>query len=451
MTTLIPSPLRAAVLLGASLSLTACGGGSGDTPSTVDLDTGSASRSNEVVGPLDPLQDRLITDIVGTQLGGTLPAPLGPTVQCAADAINSLVDGPDALLAALSNANGQPTVALNGAAQELIAAVTRFATDLQSTLGSLVGNTACDSAAARGEALPAMEGNPFVGTPLAPIGSALTELLGVLSGLGGQNDGDDPNLTGVTDALTPVLAQLSSAFDMVPAEVRDAPVLGGLLTTLQGVTGDLANTLPEAGNYNAAATNAGLETLLNNLLGNVLLQVLPVAAIDERTGQDFSGQIQAGIDTATNTLGAVTGQLITPLFDQVLNGVASPLLNPIESLLAQLLGNVPVLGGGEATGNPLTGLLGGVAGDGASSPLDGLLALLTTGVDGSPLSAVTGPLGSNANTAPLGQLTALGNGGLALDSLLAQLKDATAGIPLVGGLVGTVVDLLGGLLGGGRG
>lgn len=451
-----PFPLKAlssAALFGTTLLLGACGSSSGSSPSNA-LDGGSNpggdGKSQVVNGPLDPVQDMVVSNVIGDTLGGSLPEPLGPTVQCAADALNSLVDGPDALLLALTSAGGgDPAAALQGAGEQLVGSLTRFAAELQSTLMALAGGSSCNTVATGSADGSPLGGNPLAGTPLEPLGAALEQLVAALGGFQGPG-GDDPNLTSVTNAVTPLLAQLSSAFDMIPPEARQAPVVGGLFTTLQTATADLSQTLPFVGAYNPVGTNMGVEMLLNNLLSNVLLQVVPVAMIDEQTGQDFSGQIQAGIDTLTASLGSVSGQLITPLFNEVLNGAASPVLDPIEQLLQQLLGNLPLPGQSAASGNPLSGLLGGVAGDGSGNPLDALLALLTFGSDGSPLGALTGAVGGDAEAPQLDQLSnLLGNG--ALDGLLGQLAEATAGIPIVGGVVGTVLDLLGGLLGGGQG
>lgn len=465
MTQFTRKALSGAAIFGSTLLLAACNS-SGDSASLAagpGAAAGSNGKSQVIAGPLDPLQEQVVSGILGDQIGGTLPEPLGPTVQCAADTVNSLLDTPDAILAALTAVpgGGDPAAALQGAADQVVGSLERFAAELQSTLTALAGGEGCVTVAGgRSDGNP-LSGNPLAGTPLAPIGDALEPLVAALSGFSNNDgDGEDPNLTSVTSTVAPLLAQLSDGFALVPAEARSAPVLGGLLSTLETATADLSATLPAVGNYDALGTNAGVETLLNNLLSNVLLQVVPVALIDEQTGQDFSSQIQAGIDTATGTLAPFTGQLITPLFNDVLNGAASPLLNPIESLLAQILGNVPLPTGEPATGNPLSGLLGGVAGNGTGTPLDSLLALLTFGADGASLDVLSQATGGAAGGSPLDQLTGLlgGGNGLGLDALLGQLQALTGPIPLVGelvnvlnGLLGTGNLLGGGLLGGNQG
>lgn len=439
--------LALAAVLSASLGLAACGGDS-DSPAGSAVE--SNGKSNEIEGPLDVVQDEVITGVVGTQLGGSLPAPLGPTVQCAADAINSLVDAPDALLGALTAAaGGDPSGAFSGAADQIIGSLQRFASDLQSTLMALTGAETCDTVASGDSDGTPRSGNPLAGTELDSIGSALEGLTTTLAGFSGS--AEDPNLTSVTDLVAPQLMALSEAFNLLPEQVNEAPVVGGLFATLRDATGDLAMTLPAIGDYDSVETNVGVELLLNNLLSNVLLRVIPVELIDEQTGQDFSSQIQFGIDMAVNTLGSVTDQLITPVFDRVLNGAASPLLDPVENLLAMLLGNVPAPGASTASGNPLTGLLGGLAGDNRGGPLDGLLGLLTVGADGGSMGDLTKAVGGDPNIPQLDQIIALVASGLPLDGLLGQLRDATAGIPIVGGVVSTVINLLDSVLGGGQG
>lgn len=452
MQTLTLKKLALTTVVSSAALLTACGGGISANSNTSNGNPDG--KSNVVEGPLDVLQDQVVTGVVGMQVGGALPQPLGPTVECAADAINSLVDAPDALLAALINASGgDPAAAFQQAADQFVGSLERFAADLQSTLMALTGSTSCSTVAGGGSSGNAQSGNPLAGTPLEPIGSALEGVLSALGGASGSS-GEDPNLSSLTDVLAPQLLMLSSAFNMVPDDVKNSPVIGGLLVALRDATSDLAVTLPYIGNYDAVGTNQGVENLLNNLLGHVLLDVIPVRMIDEQTGQDFTSQIEFGMDLLAGALAQGSGLLITPLFDDLLNGAASPVLNPIESLLDQLLGNVALGGVGPGTGNPLTALLSGIVGDGNSDQLDGLLALTAFGSDDKDLFALTEAYGGDSSGSPIDQLAALVGGitgPLPLDELLLQLQNATAGLPLLGGILDAALHLLGGLLGGNQG
>lgn len=422
-------------------ALTACGGssGAGDSSLTSGFNNDAErARTNIISGPLDPLQDAVVSGVIGGRLAANLPAPVGPSVVCLADAVNSLVDGPDALLAALKDmpAGADPATALQSAAGNLTGSLQRFANELQGALAALSGKQqGCTSAAGGFAAADTAGNNPLAGTPLAALGEALSGLAGGV----GKSD-EDPNLTAVTAALESLIGNVVAGFNQVPAEVQTAPVVGALLGTIESTLVELQAVLPAVGNYDAPQTQAGVESLLNNLLGNVLTGVIPVQQIDQATGRDFSSRIQNGIDQLTAQLGNGLGQLITPAFNQGLDGALSPLLDPVEGLLAQLL-NGDSLGAG---GNPLTGLLAGIAGNGASSPLDALLGLLTFGSAGNGLADLTTALGGNAGQSPLYQLSNLLNNKLPLGQLLGQLQNLTSNVPVLGRLLD---GLLGGLLG----
>ncbi len=438
--------LTTSVVLSASL-LAACGGGSSDAPGSSFNEAAVEARSNQINGPLDPVQNSVVSDVIGGQLAANLPAPVGPGVSCLADALNSLVDGPDAVLAALQGlpSGADPAQALQSAAGHLTGSLQRFADELQAALAALSGQQAnCTTVAAGARAADTSGNNPLSGTPLAALGDALAGLAGGVDGAAGN--AEDPDLRAVAAALQSLLGNVEAGFSLIPAEVRTAPVVGSLLETIETTIVELRTTLPAIGAYDAPQTQAGLESLLNNLLDGVLTGVIPVEQIDQATGQNFSGQIRAGIDQATVLLGNGLGQLITPAFNQGLNGALEPVLDPVEGLLAQLLNGDSINGG-----NPLTGLLAGIAGNGASSPLDALLGLLTFGSSGNGLADLTAALSGNAGQSPLYQLADLANdNALPLDSLLGQLRAATANAPVLGDLLDQLLGeegLLSGLLG----
>ena len=356
------------LLASSALLFTACGGGdstpsrSGTTPTPPPSSTPAPTPTPapggdaKVSGPLDPVQDQVVTGVVSNEIASQLPDPLNTTVMCAASAVNHLVDAPDAILAAVADAGSanDPFAAFNAAQGDVQASLERFAAQLQSTLVALVDRGSCDPDAAGS----ASATNPLAGTPLEPVGAAVLDLVTTLDGTQ-----DDPNLTSVTSALAPVLSQLSAAFNQIPAEVSDAPVVGGVVATLQDAVADLATMLPAVGNYNAAGTTAGIENLLNNVISNVLLNVLPVDEAEDAPGEDISDEIQAGIDTLTAQFGGGLAQLITPVFNQGLNGVLSPVLDPVEGVLASLVGG----------GDVLSGVLASVAGNGFGTPADAVV------------------------------------------------------------------------------
>ena len=435
-------------LLGSAFIIAGCNSGSSDVAAADAPSRDTAVSDSKVAGPLDPLQ-AIVADVVGAGVGGALPDPLGPSVMCASDSINALVDVPDLLLLSLQSLpDGEdPAAALQDISGELVGSLQDFATQLQGTLMSLAGGGNCGTAASSG-AFALGGANPLAGTPLEPVGAALQDLSAGLSLLDtGITDGDDPNLTSVTDTVTPLLAQLSAAFAMVPPEVSDAPVIGGVVQTLESAVGDLAFTLPFVGNYQPFATQFGLELLIDNLLSNVLLETLPVDEIDAATGQNFRGQIEGAITQVRGALGLTVGTLITPAFNDLLNGAAAPILDPVEGLLAQLLGGGQPIGDGglPVGGNPLQGLLGSVAGDGTGTPLDLVLGLLTTGAGNDPLNDLVATVSGGSADSPLAAVISLLGGLPALDQVLGQASSASqGGLPLNG----LLDSLLGGLLGG---
>lgn len=410
--------LRLSALTTAIIAMTGCSGGDGNMDLASQGGSGNTTNttSASVTGPLDPVQG-VVGDVLGNVVAGALPAPLNATVDCIDGSVNALTDVPDAILSALLQLpNGaDPAAAFNSTSAQVVHSLQLFAARLQGGLMQLAGQgQGCNAP---------VSGNPLAGTPLEAVGAPLGMLISQLNGFSTQSaNGQDLNLTTVTGVVAPLLESLSLATNALPADVKGAPVVGGLLGTVSDLTHDLSLTLNDAGDYDAVGTQASITSLLDHTLSNVLLHVIPVAEIDAQTGQNFSGQIQGGIDTVTGELGNGLGTLLDPLFNQLLDGALSPALDPIEGLLAQLLGKTSTV----APADPLNGLLGTLAGNGAPS-LDPLLALLNTGAQGGSFGSLLGSL-------------SLPTSGTPLDGLLA-LSSPTTGTPL-DGLLGL---LLGGL------
>ena len=80
MTQFTRKALSGAAIFGSTLLLAACNS-SGDSASLAagpDAAAGSNGKSQVIAGPLDPLQEQVVSGILGDQIGGTLPEPLGP-------------------------------------------------------------------------------------------------------------------------------------------------------------------------------------------------------------------------------------------------------------------------------------------------------------------------------------------------------------------------------------
>lgn len=416
--------MSAGIALASSTMLVACGADSGIE--TASRNDSSDPVSKQVTGPLDPVQEMLVQELLIDQLGGAMPTPMNTATNCLATALNSLLDGPDSLMLALTSVGegADPVSSFQGSSEQLQASLNQFSGQMQAGLGMLTGTpTPCDVAGGNTVSLS--------GTPLEPAGEALEQLQAALAG----GDNDDQDLKPVTDALAPALQELSTALSQLPSELTGAPVLGGIFLGLETAISDLGVLLPAVGSYDPAGTQAGMEVLLNNLMGNLLLNTLPVSEIDDLTGQDFSGQIQDGIDQATAAFGSGVGQLITPIFNEALNGALEPVLDPVEGLLAQLLGEL-----GNPGANPLDGLLGTLARDGKASPLDALLLMLIAGAGDSPLGDITDALTAPGARDLLEALSLMAGQNMALDELLARIANASGDTNLL-------EDVLEGLLG----
>jgi hypothetical protein len=505
------------VLLALSFSvLTACGSnspgdssnnenGSGDGDGD-NVETTKACAGGTTCGQLDPLQV-IVADVVGGQLASALPAPLGPVVGCASDAIINVVDVPDALIVGLGAlATEQNPEALVDAFGDIGTSLGNAVFNLQGLLTTLAGSESTCSESGNGDADDGGSGDtpppagptgtpldlalaPLVdgldtllvalqdgaeGTPAAaavdPIVDGLNALLAVLkggdsgggdnpltdvlaqlqeqlAGLAGGGDGGDGGDTGSEDLdlipLTDVLSTVTDAISKAIGQGRtlltstagsEVPVIGGLLLTLETTLADAGTLLNAVGSYDGIATNAAVESLAENLLGNVLTQVIPLELIGNETGQDFAGPIRDGIGQGVSALGDVTVLLIDPLLSGILDDAASPLLDPIEGVIAQLLAASPVdlgdtlSGGLDQLVSALTDLSGDGGGDGAN-PLDALLGGLAAlggdepagdGPTGTPLDLLLGALVDNDPSGQLGGL--LGQISDGLLGLFAQLQ-----------------------------
>ncbi len=453
------SKLLLAGLASTTLLLTACGGGSDNdsrsgnptptpaptsnptptptptatpTPTPTPTPTAGVTKVN---GPLDPVQEQVVDGVIANELAGQLPEPFSTFTLCTAASLNQLVDVPDAILAGAEGlANGaDPFDAFNGSAADAQGALERFAASLQATLVAMAERGSCDPDADA----TAASGNPLAGTPLAPVGTALE---GLIASFG--DGSEDPNLTTLSTAVAPALTALGVALDGLPAEITSAPVLGGVVGTLDTAIDDVAATLAPFGAYDGPATATAASTALNNLLQGVLLNTIPVADIDPAVAT----QIGDGINTLTATLGSGLGQVVTPLFNEGLNGVLSPVLDPVEGLLAAIAGS----------GNPLDGVLAAFAGDATGNGVDALLGAILSAANGTPLeNLVVAAGGSPASDSPLAVLSELQAQLAGLDTVLGtavtQNDDlATSLTTILNTLLGDPADgsILGGLLGG---
>lgn len=447
---------RSALLgLGAGLLLTACGGGGGGGSSSGG---GETAAYQGVAGPLDAVQEPLSTQVLTPLSEAAAGTPLEGAVSCVDQVVvQDTIDVLDSILGAIDPSSmNDPQVAFMAAASNIQAALNELLTDLPTLLTSLVGQGDCTGTGSGGGLADGT--NPLAGTPLAALGDALAPLFAAGSGFGGGFGGEGGQTLDLT-VLQALTSQLAAAFNEglsnLPAEVADAPVLGGLLVTLQSTFNDLNTTVAALDAGDGAATANAIAGTLDNLLSNLLINVVPVGFIEEQAGQGgvFSSQIEAGIAAITSQLGSGLGAVLDPAFDALFGSATEQLIGALNMLLTPLgeaiTGGLSSGGGSGAgpTGTPLDVLL---------APLAGLAEALTGGfgggseggLTGTPLDLLLDPLaallggaggGGDAGSCPLN-----GTPLSALCDLVTQFQDQVAG---GGNSSNILTDLIGSILG----
>ncbi len=354
MPTLATHPSFTALLVSACVSLAACSPAQNDKALNDDL---ASSKSEPVQGPLDGVQQNLIGEVLENRIASNLPDLPAANVQCASDALNALVDAPDAIFASLARQPGSDSaIAMQSASNPLIGTMERFTVNLQNLLVALANQTECGSVSST-SGMDSLQNTPFsaADSALQDMASSLTGFR-ASAGANGTTDDGDPNLTALTSLLRPQLLLVSTALNMLPDMYKEAPVVGGLLLTLRDATFDLSQMMDPVGDYDPLGTNEATALLLYNLLSNIFLEVLPADQFDAQSGGNYSETMQGLIQTLVGTVGQVTLIVLAPTFETGLNGAASPILDPVEQLITDVLASAG-LAGDPNSGNPLTAFL----------------------------------------------------------------------------------------------
>lgn len=384
-----------ALALATSVFAVGCGGSSSSTPSGGSGGGGTTAR-NDVVGPLDAVQQPVSSQVLAPLADATAGTPLAGVVSCVDQiVVGDTLDIVDSL-AAQADA-GAPDFEASAALVQ--AELTNLVADLQTLLTSLAGGTGCS-----GSTIPAPGGfgtNPLAGTPLEDFGATLLSVLQTAQGqLGG---GGTPDLGALSTVVAQLAAGYQTALAQVPAEGSSAPIVGPTLTLIGTALDDLTTTVAAAESADAGATSLAVSQTVDHLLSSLLLEVVPITTLENQAGQTgaLSGPIADAIDQLTSLIAGGFGDL---------GGAGLP--TEVEGLLSLLTD--------PGTGTDPTGLLTGL--------LDEITAALGSGDTGAlPIPDVGG---GSLDTA-LAELT----------TLLASAGDAG---PL-GDLVDTVIGLLGGL------
>lgn len=394
--------LTGLILSFVSVILAACNGGSSSSgASTPAQNQPAVNRTVDdgVNGPLDQVQRPLSEDIFSQIIAGAEGTPLEGSLDCVRQAVViDTVDILDSIALALSEAaSSQDPAALEAAAGNIEFSLNELANDLPGALGALTGSD-CNSSESGGGNTGA---NPLAGTPLEPLGAALAPVLEQLPSGGSPGTGQDADL----NSLTLLTGQLAVAFQggmaSLPPEVRSAPILGGVLTTLSTALNDINTTMLWFGRYNGEFAATALEGALNRLLINTLTQIVPLAFVEGQAGQPgvISGPIAAGVTQLTSALGDNLLSVALPELANAMNNDLAPVLDPIENTVLPAILLAAFSGLGEAQGgdDPISLLLGVVTDNlaggngGGSTPT------------GTPLDLLLGPLvdiGGGSTTCP---------------------------------------------------
>lgn len=382
-------------LLSAGLIISGCGGGSSGSSSSGSSGGNSDPQvqnnttvADGVSGPMDEVQTPLSDSVFGQLTTAAAGTPLEATLDCARQAIVvDLIDVLDSVALALieTSETQDPASAFEGAAGNVQFSIEELVNDLPGALTALNGggcNNTGDDSGGSGD-------NPLAGTPLEPLGAALAPVLSQFPGAGGApGDSPDMDLRSMSQLLTQLSLAFSAGVAQIPPEVQQAPVFGGILTTLNTGLSDLALTMTYFGAYNGDFTAIALESTLNNLLVNVLTNVVPVNFVEAQAGQEgaFSDPIISGVNQITSALGDNLLAAALPQITAALDGELSVLLDPIENTLQPAL---------------LDPVLTALAGGGDTGSLDLILGPLTDALSydgsgseptGTPLDALLGPL-----------------------------------------------------------
>lgn len=390
------------LIAAASIGLAACGGGgsSGATGggSATQPATDPVARTS---GPLDPVQSTLESSVFNPLANAVAGTPLAGVVDCGNEIINrEVLDTVDTLAGALAlSADPTDLTALQLDPELLTQRIRALAFDVTQLVMSLNGaGTACltqgnSAVFDNADALAFLNGeNPLSGTPFESFAATLSPALAQLfAATGGAQPDGDLSANALIGAYQQFNTAVQGAFAMLPAQIQDAPVVGGVLAGVGTSLGDLEAVLSLLAVFDATGVQDGLTTLLSNLARNVTVGLVPLDMLDGLLGESGSfTTLNSDAITDFSTLvpaqlfGGTAGSSPLALIQGVLDPVAIPVLGPILDQLTSTLGSNPLGGGlnGDLLSNTplapvvdviqdvLTGLLGSVPGtEGGSGEL----------------------------------------------------------------------------------
>ena len=385
-----------AAAVAAAMMLAACGGGGNDGIDTGGNDNGNGNGNGDgggtpepTAGLLDPVQSAVSTQVLTPLATAAAGTPLQGVLLCTDKTVNQdTLDIVDELLIAIDAGIENPSVTTDLPLEDATAAVERLVGNLSGLLYALAGNLAGQPVTC-GQPVAAPGTNPLAGTPLAPLGEQLLPALVLAQ----QTLAGDAMLS--TDALADLVSDLANAYAegyaLLPDEVKGAPILGGVLITLDHALTNLdafvALTADDVNDANQAETyNEALTLLVEGALDDLLTLVLPIGDLQDLLNLTDAQGLIAEVEAAVSEL---VGLLVGGDIDGPIDLFEIVDLSALETLLTQIGIELPRLIG---TGSGIGTLLGTVNG-----VVTTLLSTLTGNTGGSCLLA---PLGLCRSTTP---------------------------------------------------
>jgi hypothetical protein len=366
--------------LAACVIAAGCSGSDNSSGSSDPAGSSAGGTSVTVNGPFTDTENTLTTDVMGLLEQATAGTPLQGALVCTDDALNhNVLDMLNSLVAGLGN----PATLAKTTPAQVQSLLQELATNLGGLLNALAGKGGC------GAATDTPVTNPLAGTPLSTLGAALLPVLQQIQA-DLQASASSGNVTTIQDLaalLTTLNNTLKAALATLPSTVTSQPVLGGVLALLGDTVNDLDITVTAFANNDTAGFQSGVQSLLTNLLDDLLTQVVPLTYLEDQAGKP--GALTTTIKSAVSTLSAAVavalGQGMSALESALSNNPLNPVLGEVNTLLTKLL-------------NPIVAALNGLT----NNDLDAVLATL-----GSALQALLGGSGKSCAFANIPLLSIL--------------------------------------------
>jgi hypothetical protein len=368
-----------AALLFATVIATGCGGNSGSAgTSTAPGSTTTTPQSTTIAGPLDTVQSAVTNSVIGPLVGATQGTPLADVLRCGNSVLTqNALDVADAFANGLAN----PSTLISTTPVQAQAALGALVSNLSGLLASLGSTTVLATPACTGFSggtIGVPTTNPLAGTPLAALGAALLPALTSAQQQLAAGAGGTTAVLGATQ-LASILSMLNTAFNQglsqLPSSVTSAPIVGGVLVSVQSALTQLT-TIANAAASGASATAiaADLQALAQSVLNNLLTTVLPVGTLQGAAGGTATANL---VTTLQAAVAALTGSLSTnPTMALPVNPLGAAGFSSLAGLVSQLQSSLPTALLGTAGNTPLTSALGAI-----QTLLNSLLA---TGTGNSP-------------------------------------------------------------------